>query len=254
LRLEDVAVGIEIATLRFRHGANGIGRRISGKETMMERQSTHHSPRVDEEMERETRSLTQGAPIEAREPAWRMMEAPADGEPLPDAVVSMNEIELRSLLAASLRPSAFPGDREVLLKVAGEEHADQLVVDLLYALPPDKVFATPEAVWEQLGGKVEVREQPHSEPTAAPAPERTPSPERTAARERTAAPERRVEPEPKTTPGRKVTPDVGPADFDAHTAPLIVKGAALAVSVSVGAAALAIGVVREVCGRVRRLF
>jgi hypothetical protein len=191
---------------------------------MMERQSTQHSPRVDEAMERETRSLTHGSPIEAREQEWRLMEGPADGEPLPDAVISMDDVELRSLLAASLRPSAFPGDRGALLEVAGEEHADPLIVDLLHALPADRVFATPEEVWEQLGGKVEVREHPE--------PPRTLS----------------------TTP--ETQPDTEPAqpDLDAASAPLVVKGAVLAISVSVGAAALAIAVVREVCGRLRRVI
>jgi hypothetical protein len=236
LRLEHVAIGIEITTVRSRHGANGIGRGISGKETMMERQSTHHSPRVDEAMERETRSLTQGAPIEAREEEWRMMEAPGDGEPLPDAIVSMDAVELRSLLATSLRPSAFPGDREGLLAVAEEEHAEPLVFDMLRALPAGRTYPTPEAVWEELGGPRETRTQP--QPPPASEPEVAPSQQS------------RVEPPAETA----TPPGADQPQLEAPSAPLVVKGVALAVSVSVGAAALAIGVAREVCGRIRRLF
>jgi hypothetical protein len=225
LWLEDVTVGIEIATFWLAHGTNGIGRWNPGKETSMERQSTQHSPRIDDEMERETKSLTQGSPAESRQQDARRTEGPADNEPFPDAVVSMGDIELRSLLAASLRPSAFPGDRDALLKVAAAEHAEPFVVDLLYALPPGRVFATPEAVWEELGGKAEVR--------SAPAP-----------------PPREVETE--TDVDRETETELD-ADDDARPAPLLVQGAVLAVSVSVGAVALAVGLVREVCGRIKRV-
>jgi hypothetical protein len=205
----------------------------------MERQSTHHSPRVDEAMERETRSLTQGSPIEAREEEWRMMEAPGDDEPLPDAVVSMDAVELRSLLAASLRPSAFPGDRDSLLAVAEEEHAEPLVFEMLRALPAGRTFSTPSAVWEELGGPREERTpaQPPPEPARGPV---------VAIQD--------AEPEDEEPAETQEPQAVSRPALDASPAPLVVKGVALAVSVSVGAAALAIGVAREVCGRIRRLF
>src|ERR1700704_5399854 len=76
-----------------------------------ERGSTQHSARVDEELHKETESLLRGSPVEARAEDWRRMEPPADGEPLPDSRVTIDDVELRSLLATSLRPSAFPGDR-----------------------------------------------------------------------------------------------------------------------------------------------
>jgi hypothetical protein len=53
----------------------------------MERGSHKHSPRVDEEMERETRSLTQGAPVEARSDESRMEEPAGDEEPAPEEIV-----------------------------------------------------------------------------------------------------------------------------------------------------------------------
>jgi hypothetical protein len=53
----------------------------------MERGSDKHSPRVDDEMERETRSMTQGSPVEARSEESRMKEPPGDGEPAPEEII-----------------------------------------------------------------------------------------------------------------------------------------------------------------------
>ena len=53
----------------------------------MERGSAKHSPRVDEEMEKETDSLTRGSPIEARAQEGRMKEPAADDEPMPEEIV-----------------------------------------------------------------------------------------------------------------------------------------------------------------------
>lgn len=56
----------------------------------MERGSDKHAPRVDDEMERETRSMTQGSPIEARAEEGRLKEGPGDGEPVPEEVIDDN--------------------------------------------------------------------------------------------------------------------------------------------------------------------
>ena len=57
------------------------------EERSMERGSDKHAPRVDEEMERETRSMTQGSPIEARAEESRMKEPPAEDEPTPQEIL-----------------------------------------------------------------------------------------------------------------------------------------------------------------------
>ena len=54
---------------------------------VMERGSAKHSPRVDEEMDKEISSLTRGSPIEARAEEFRMKEPAADDEPVPEAIV-----------------------------------------------------------------------------------------------------------------------------------------------------------------------
>jgi hypothetical protein len=121
---------------------------------MVERGSTRHSPRVDDELEG---------------------EAAAEGEPKPGAVVSVDEVELRSLLATSLRPSAFPAERDRLLEVAREEQAEDGVLEWLSALPAAVTFPNVQSVWEALGGAHESREHslgagvPAEQPTASPA-------------------------------------------------------------------------------------
>ena len=127
---------------------------------MTERGSTQHSPRVDEELHKETESLLRGSPVEARAQEWRQMEPPADGEPSPDARVTVDDVELRSLLAISLRPSAFPGDRARLLTVAEEEHAEPRMIEWLGSLPETRTFPNVESVWEALGGARERRDTP----------------------------------------------------------------------------------------------
>jgi hypothetical protein len=115
----------------------------------------------------------------------RVHEPAADDEPLPDArirgedvpmpgLLDLDEIEARSHLAASLRPSAFPATRSQLIAVATEEHASQDVLDALHTLPPRRRFVHVQQVWEALGGERERRGAavPHSEPAAvAPKPE-----------------------------------------------------------------------------------
>jgi hypothetical protein len=144
----------------------------------MERQSTTHSPRIDDEMKHETRSMTAGAPVESRANEQRMMEAPADGEPFPDArvrdgddpraddevLLGRDEVEARSELASYLRPSAFPASGPELLAIADDENAPSWVLDFLGRLPGDRSYETFGEVWTALGGNRE--ERVHSAPPA----------------------------------------------------------------------------------------
>ena len=136
----------------------------------MDRGSDKHSPRIDESLAHDTRSLTQGAPMEARADEGRHQEGAGDDEPTTDALLTgdlhpeqatdslldHDEAEARSRLAASLRPSIFPADRVTLVRCAQELHAPAGVVDRLRQLP-DGTFSHTEAVWEALGGRVEFR-------------------------------------------------------------------------------------------------
>lgn len=156
---------------------------------MVERGSTHHSGRVDDELARETASLTRGAPVEARAEEERFMEPPADGEPQPDALVreasappggpDHDALEERSALAASLRPSAFPARRDALLAVAREEGAPPNLLAVLARLPADRVYGNVGEVWQAAGGTVERRPRPEPAPVP-PRPEQPRAPERPA--------------------------------------------------------------------------
>jgi hypothetical protein len=159
----------------------------------MERGSTQHGPRVDDELERETRSLVQGAPVESRVEEGFEKEGPADGEPVPDAriagdrpppvpAMSRDEVEARSELARHLEPHRFPARPAELVAMATEQHApDDMVISL--ARLPDRTYDTVGEVWVALGGHRESRATAGTA-AAAPAPpvvpeaEPEPEPER----------------------------------------------------------------------------
>jgi hypothetical protein len=134
----------------------------------MPRGSDKHSARLDDSLDHDTHSLTQGSPVESRVEEFRTQEGAGDDEPTPDArlsgdrgmadgdVLSYDEVEDRSLLAIHLRPSVWPADREALVECARETHAPESLVDRLTALPAGSYTHT-EAVWEALGGRVEFR-------------------------------------------------------------------------------------------------
>ena len=135
----------------------------------MERASDKHAQRLDDAMAADTRSMTQGAPIEARERDERLQEGgegpeavvrphgPNDRAAEANPALDLDERDGRSELARHLRPSAFPGDREGLLAVARDENAPGAVLDALRALPAGEEFGNVEAVWEALGGRRESR-------------------------------------------------------------------------------------------------
>jgi len=137
----------------------------------MARGSDKHSPRIDDSLEHDTRPLTQGSPNEARADEARHQEGAADDEPTTDTLLSgeihpgeavsadllsHDELEARSRIAAFLRPSIWPADREALLRCAQEENAPSDILDQLRRVP-DGTFSHTEAVWESLGGRVEYR-------------------------------------------------------------------------------------------------
>lgn len=115
-------------------------------------------------MEHEVRSLTQGQPIETRSRDDLLQEGPLPNpaarpdHPGTPAGLDENDITLRSRLATSLRPSAFPADRDLLLQVAAEEHAPEEVLSMLDGLPAGRSWDRLEQVWEALGGPTEHRE------------------------------------------------------------------------------------------------
>ena len=129
----------------------------------MERGSDKHSPRVDEQLDHDTRSLRQGAPVEEH----REQEGPGEDQPTPDARLAggrataasldLDDAETRADIARFLSPSAFPADREALLADAEANQAPAGVVERLQALPAGRDFENVQDIWSALGGTVEHR-------------------------------------------------------------------------------------------------
>ena len=130
----------------------------------MERGSDKHSPRVDEELDHETRSLQQGAPIESRVEEHREQEGPGEDQPTPaprlteaTGSLDLDDAEARSDIARYLDPSAFPADREGLVANAEANNAPAPVLERLQALPAGRTYEALPDVWAALGGTVEHR-------------------------------------------------------------------------------------------------
>jgi hypothetical protein len=131
---------------------------MSQRDQFLEPGSAKHSPRVDDQMRYEVAPLTHGEPVESHTRDDLQQQGPA-GHPgnRPDkpgtpAGLSTDDVDLRSQLASSLRPSAFPGDRSKLLAAARDENAPAESMALLQRLPEGTTWRSVEEVWEQAGG------------------------------------------------------------------------------------------------------
>ena len=130
----------------------------------MERESTKHSPRIDDQMVHESLGMLQGRTFDEGREEGFSHETPEDGAgagrrpevQIPNSPVQPDEIDLRADVAAHLRPSVFPGSAADLRAVAREEFAPQPVLDLLDILP-DGTYETVAQVWEATGGDTEHR-------------------------------------------------------------------------------------------------
>jgi Protein of unknown function (DUF2795) len=133
----------------------------------LERGSDKHSPRLDEELDHETRSIQQGSPVESRVEEHREQEGPGEDQPTPDARLTggrataasldLDDAETRAEIARFLTPSAFPADREALVADAEGNHAPEGVLERIRALPPGRAYENVQDVWATLGGTVEHR-------------------------------------------------------------------------------------------------
>lgn len=136
----------------------------------MTRESTKHGPRMDELLKGETRSLEQGAPIEARSREGLEKEGPADSDrdvdvhTAPPGALGSDPVEARRELSRHVRLSAFPTGREGLLAEAEGQNAPEPVLAALRRLPADTEFSTLHEVWAALEGYSNVREAAAHEP------------------------------------------------------------------------------------------
>ena len=132
----------------------------------MERETTKHSPRLDEAMAGDVSSLTHGAPVESRAQEARLQEDPevdAGRRPGADEAVGLGISEAdahrRAELARHLAAASFPARRDDLVSAAQADFAPDDVVDDLRRLPADQQYENVQAVWMALGGQAE---EPHT--------------------------------------------------------------------------------------------
>ncbi|HST66472.1 MAG TPA: hypothetical protein VLM05_14905 [Mycobacteriales bacterium] len=129
----------------------------------MERGSSKHSARVDEEMEHEVEGMmTAERPTRAEE--WKEAEPAGEDQPDPGrftgtpehqpgvpAGMTLEEVELRSDIAAALPRSAFPNDESGLLGYLVDNNAPDRLRQLISQLPTGQVFEQVGDVVRALG-------------------------------------------------------------------------------------------------------
>jgi hypothetical protein len=123
----------------------------------MERESSKHGPRVDEEMAREARGLTEGAPTSGRAEESRDSEPSGDDQPsatiAPDSETDQSDHDALSHFASYLRRSAFPASAQALLVEAQTNNAPDDVIDALGQIPTDTQYRNPSEVWAAVTGE-----------------------------------------------------------------------------------------------------
>ena len=125
---------------------------------MTQRRSDKHNPRIDGELAEDTASVTHGAPVSSRaredlrqEDPGEVYAADAALEPGVPPGMTPDDVQLRSEMAMSLRPSVFPARRDTLVEAARQEQASQGLIAVLSRLPEDREFRVLEEVAEALG-------------------------------------------------------------------------------------------------------
>jgi Protein of unknown function (DUF2795) len=120
----------------------------------MDRASSKHSPRVDDEMAQETLGYTQGAVSGPRAEEWHEPEPPGEDQPrvmlVPESIEEEGDEDL-SRLGRYIPRSALPGSRDDLVAGAVRLNAPDDVLGLLRQLDPQHQFGTVAEVWEALG-------------------------------------------------------------------------------------------------------
>ncbi|QDY07525.1 DUF2795 domain-containing protein [Micromonospora sp. HM134] len=134
----------------------------------MERGSSKHAPRVDDQMSQEVSGLVQGSGAGGSR-VEEFREAEPAGEDQPGATtapagdlrtgtpqgMSPQDVEARSRLGRFITMTALPGDRLTLVANARENDAPDDLVAALERLPEGTRFQTISEVWAALGHRNE---------------------------------------------------------------------------------------------------
>jgi len=134
----------------------------------MERGSTKHGARLDDEMAHEVRGIVQGG-MGSRVQEARDPEPSGEDQPLASRVpggaltggappgMTYEEVEQRSRLGRFIPMASLPGDRERLLAGARDLNAPDDVLAELGRLPEGESFETVNQIWAALGHHNEER-------------------------------------------------------------------------------------------------
>jgi Protein of unknown function (DUF2795) len=125
---------------------------------VVDRGSSKHGPRVDDQLQRETEPVTHTAQPDHLE-EWRQTE-PFDAGPIsepeehvPGAPVGMTEadVERRADIAIWLEPGKLPADRDAILDQLRETGAPDDVIAALAGLPRGQEFRTTGEIVRAVG-------------------------------------------------------------------------------------------------------
>jgi Protein of unknown function (DUF2795) len=128
----------------------------------MDRGSSKHSPRVDDQMSQEVQGTVQGI-AGGRAEEWKMAEPSGEDQPqaslMPEEEYGPGEPngvgspqgEAFSRFGTYVGRSAFPGDREALERSARDLSAPDDVLEALGTLPRGTTYQNVAEVWRALG-------------------------------------------------------------------------------------------------------
>src|SRR3954447_14011024 len=132
----------------------------------MERGSDKHGPRLDEQLEKETRGIVQGG-REPRAGEWKSDEPSGEDQPggdrgpdgtphggVPDGM-SDEHLEQRAELASFLGKEIWPAEGAQVKARLRQEQAPTRVIDRCEELPDGRVYDNVAQVWEDLTGHKE---------------------------------------------------------------------------------------------------
>jgi hypothetical protein len=127
----------------------------------MERGNSKHGPRLDEEMQREMRGVTQGA-TDPRVEEWHQTEPSGEDQPNTSRTpvgheragtppgMTRDEVDDRSNLGRYIPKSVLPGGRDEIIEGARDMEAPDALIAELQRLPAEK-FETVSQIWAALG-------------------------------------------------------------------------------------------------------
>jgi hypothetical protein len=116
----------------------------------MERGSSKHSPRVDEQMSQEVLGTVQGI-AGGRAEEWKMAEPAGEDQPDATRAIDADSANDLSRFGRYIGMKAMPGDRDALRRSAETLEAPDDVLADLDTLPEGVIFHTVTEIWAALG-------------------------------------------------------------------------------------------------------